>query len=1278
MGTVIGSSFLPSPLAKPASVQMSAATIVDSFEETEVISQISTLKSFWGLNIPLSSGTRMITGVPLWIGKKSGNNISFAVGLGYRTAPIQSGSNPKCIVSKIWANDELIMDRTGAGELVARGIKFTVYSGTETQTPDPTIVAAEGAENTPAFRGMIYLVFHDLDLAQFDFFEPPVIRVEFTERESYQPLVECFQSGPAMQLALQENYPATGTGKSWSIGDVVVANRAGRLYFLLSRFTGSVKSPGYISPYGDGNSFNGWINIIVCHDLKTGAHLFDAPLLHRDNTAFGEEISTIQYLTGLNLLIVVGSANIYGRVYIVDPTIMKVIEAAGYSTAYPYTYSFYPRLVTFYDDGEASKIYDECPDIPPDIDIALGGSYPQAYKVQYHQIMLYPEDSFGGTEVNVLTIGKILSNGLVAFRGMSTFAVDFATNPQYAPKIGRYHVDALGTKVSSGVATSDWSFVFGDRRRAYLAMTTQYTNPSSNAAVEALPILTQYPQYVEGDSNSGIWCHSYDPSSGKMRVIDRGTVLSVGETYWSDVALWDFKIKESYGIPYNFRGEVGVTQLNRINFTRTVPTLGSFITDDAGSSQFNELYVSRGVSDTSWNTFVWLYGTFNSTSAVQLNEADVFAPVKAIDGVASPFIPLDTTKTLDDYKTTWPYYVAGTNLIYQPSWDSKNSVAYDVKLGYGLIKIYPFGGSGALNLADFLKWISLRAGFASSDIIVSGIDDVVWGSIINADVDFWTLVSDLSKVYDFDVFESEGKIKFVRNLDLASPVIDYSVTTDELAPITATTFQSDGSEPSLKISRIGESSLPSEVRVNYIDYLQSYRVSSSVARRMQFPKKLTQSDTVYEYSVPICMNPSEGLTKATRILYDSWADRTTYELRMPIANVLIEPGSYITVEESLPLELTTLITTHVIKIATVTTNADWSVSLGGKAFYAKERVELNVAAPTRDTPIISGPSQGELILFDVPMLDPANADLTTALVSIPLVFINTTVGTMSYVDSYGVGTDSSETYIGRNSGDTAYGYLQQELAANLAPYSIDEQTTISFSLIKGDPSLIVPQSYDDFLAGKNFIAIGKAGSWEIISYRDVVVEGRRVTINGLIRGLRGTENNTIHTSGDYIIMSQELSLFNLSSSPYSLPASMSVKNLGYKQSEYEATFSTFTINANYEKPFAPNNLAAVYEGSDVRLSWNRRTREHSTITNGSATTPFLKESDTYSVVIYNAESMEVRVMEGVVGQNFLYTEAMRIADGNTSNVLRFTVSQLCTMAGIGYGFWAPSALLDIR
>ena len=61
-------------------------------------------------------------------------------------------------LGKIWADGQ-ILDTTG--------LTIRFYSGAETQLADSLIVAKQGADNSPAYRGVCYLVFEGLPLNQF-------------------------------------------------------------------------------------------------------------------------------------------------------------------------------------------------------------------------------------------------------------------------------------------------------------------------------------------------------------------------------------------------------------------------------------------------------------------------------------------------------------------------------------------------------------------------------------------------------------------------------------------------------------------------------------------------------------------------------------------------------------------------------------------------------------------------------------------------------------------------------------------------------------------------------------------------------------------------------------------------------------------------------------------------------------------------------------------------------------------------------------------------------
>lgn len=68
---------------------------------------------------------------------------------------------------KVWADGKVIYDASGTGPPQVPAIEYLrFYMGTETQNPDPRIESYKGVGNTPAYRGLVYMVL-GLQLADY-------------------------------------------------------------------------------------------------------------------------------------------------------------------------------------------------------------------------------------------------------------------------------------------------------------------------------------------------------------------------------------------------------------------------------------------------------------------------------------------------------------------------------------------------------------------------------------------------------------------------------------------------------------------------------------------------------------------------------------------------------------------------------------------------------------------------------------------------------------------------------------------------------------------------------------------------------------------------------------------------------------------------------------------------------------------------------------------------------------------------------------------------------
>lgn len=173
----------------------------------------------YGDIIAYGFGTRPYDGKPIWAtaveerttssSKKKGGFL----GIGYTkvttitydyyaTFAVSFCVGPAKRLVKLWLNDELVYDgenyfdnedftapqqqqkflfaaqrREQFNLQQDKRVPYRFYKGNETQEPDPTIAAIEGANLTPAYRGLVYMVFDRLNLKQFND-QIPKVRAE--------------------------------------------------------------------------------------------------------------------------------------------------------------------------------------------------------------------------------------------------------------------------------------------------------------------------------------------------------------------------------------------------------------------------------------------------------------------------------------------------------------------------------------------------------------------------------------------------------------------------------------------------------------------------------------------------------------------------------------------------------------------------------------------------------------------------------------------------------------------------------------------------------------------------------------------------------------------------------------------------------------------------------------------------------------------------------------------------------------------------------------------
>lgn len=159
----------------------------DVVQEGPRLQDLSVSSSTYGQAIPINEGTIRLPGNVIWSpgirevahsetqeaggpfkGGGGGGSVTTNTYTYFVHLAIAFGEGVAEDVLKMWADGKLIYDKTGNSPLaISKVPTFRFYPGNEEQMPDPLIESFVGEGLTPAYRGLCYIVFEDLPLADF-------------------------------------------------------------------------------------------------------------------------------------------------------------------------------------------------------------------------------------------------------------------------------------------------------------------------------------------------------------------------------------------------------------------------------------------------------------------------------------------------------------------------------------------------------------------------------------------------------------------------------------------------------------------------------------------------------------------------------------------------------------------------------------------------------------------------------------------------------------------------------------------------------------------------------------------------------------------------------------------------------------------------------------------------------------------------------------------------------------------------------------------------------
>jgi hypothetical protein len=614
---------------------------------------------------------------------------------------------------------------------------------------------------------------------------------------------------------------------------------------------------------------------------------------------------------------------------------------------------------------------------------------------------------------------------------------------------------------------------------------------------------------------------------------------------------------------------------------------------------------------------------------------------------------------------TWPGLTAGANS--NQAYDSGRQIILAYILlsggggGWAKLRIGRISSAGT-TLGDIVLDQCLRAGFVEADVDVSTLTDVVEGFVISQRSLVIDVLKPLMQIYLVDAVESDYVLKFThRGGTVAANLTEADLvrTGEETEPFVETRQQ--------------EIELPMRVTFTYIDSDKDFQQNTQIAKRSRHPNPTVFTDNQTDLQVAVVSTATPAKQMAERIMYSVWNERKSYAARLPPKYGYLDAADPITltlndgyqvrgrlgkadigVDHSLDTTIIVETTQQTISIATADDGVPWS---GSNA--------------------ISDPSPSKLILLDTPLLRDGDDLGGTAMRGYWAAGSYRTTGGWPGAALQASHDGATWGDIDVTANEMTWGAIETPPPDPASFWRTQFDGTMTVRVTGGT---YVPTTTNDLgLANlENPMAVIKAnGEVEIVQYRDVTALGSgRYTLSVLYRGVRGTDAmGGGLRSGDIFVF---LSTTGVSEASVPL-AEHNVLDF-YRAVTAGSLSATslvmgFTYHGRDLMPYAPDNAVATLSGSDVVLTWVRRTRFAGEMRDGIDTVPLNEATEAYEIDILSGPGGSVLRTLNSVTSTVTYSAGQIATDfGTRPASLSVDIYQMSAVVGRGF---ATEELLEI-
>lgn len=472
------------------------------------------------------------------------------------------------------------------------------------------------------------------------------------------------------------------------------------------------------------------------------------------------------------------------------------------------------------------------------------------------------------------------------------------------------------------------------------------------------------------------------------------------------------------------------------------------------------------------------------------------------------------------------------------------------------------GKLGNLMFVNMIKNLFEDVGIDFELIGDIDIYDSIDGIVLNNIVSINEILSILQKVFFFDYYEKDGKLYITSKKSASS----LRIFDDELLEVEKGIY--------FKANIIGEKELPYKIDLSFINKDFNYEIGHTYSER-----NAVNSDKKESENIPVAITQFKANQIVEKLLYSTWLEKVIYEIKLPPKYIYLNPSDVIT--------LNTNNTDIILRISNIIINADNTINIKAvkcdNSLYNFKKEEHNFNK-IEETILINGKTNAEI--FELPAINKIHTDIDK-----PEIFIATNGNEKGWLGCgiYSAKTGSNNFNIINESRNNSIVGNCLNILGNAKPYYFDYKNEL-FVAFNDMIDTDILQNVDtfDLLDGENLALVGKEIiQFKKIELQN---DGTFKLIQ-LLRGQYGTEQYiSTHTSNEKFIFLNK-GLIKQQYTNNDVDMSYDYKFITFKDSFDNATNKTLKITGINTKPLNVCHIKILdLANGDYKIRWIPRIR----------------------------------------------------------------------------------------